>query len=578
MKLPRFQASQNTPGGSPGRTSLSTGVTDFNVGRTITAGLQDLFEKKLKYDQQLKELEFSSKQKQTEADLYNGYTEFSEYQKSEEDVEKINKKFEDYQIKTRNDLQKKYGNDYKRIGGLVELKLAEQKRNVIQQNRKKITLNYTRKSDEHDDLYVKDLPNITSLMDIKSRYETKKISLEQDKNTGFFTDEQILKRDEKIKNASNQQYIKHQYTFGNEGFPLNQAKLLRDPTFRLEDIDGNEIPISERKNILKNLDEKIKINNNIAAENYSRQKNQEIETIIKSFYSNNNPNLREDIQNNKILKGLDKEELIKKLYGDKKKGGFPQTEQGKQFNRLITVMLTTGAIDTQNEFDNLITQPFIDGKIDEIPFNKHAESYRKNRDRTEKYKTQVLKNAQNKIESVLGVTASENILAILTGNVSNEDKKKLLVEAISGDPGDEKTIRMILAYEAANNINQLVRIGEENNISISSMLQDKNSPNYIINKVISEYLVELERLEKQKTFNKIEYLQRTESPFLYDPKEFEENINLGTITQEKFNIEVPPIENLSVEEYMKKYPQYFGFGPSPTTDKINPAFETKERK
>ena len=137
MKLPRFQASQNTPGGSPGRTSLSTGVTDFNVGRTITAGLQDLFEKKLKYDQQLKELEFSSKQKQTEADLYNGYTEFSEYQKSEEDVEKINKKFEDYQNKTRNDLQKKYGNDYKRIGGLVELKLAEQKRNVIQQNRKK---------------------------------------------------------------------------------------------------------------------------------------------------------------------------------------------------------------------------------------------------------------------------------------------------------------------------------------------------------------------------------------------------------------------------------------------------------
>jgi hypothetical protein len=200
--------------------------------------------------------------------------------------------------------------------------------------------------------------------------------------------------------------------------------------------------------------------------------------------------------------------------------------------------------------------------------------FRELRGKRESYKQSILDEALGVIGSQVGPNAIPIFQTVLSGGEKTANAKQKFIDALSTqDPKEQE--QKILAYEAANNLRNLVSIGQKNGLSVESMVQDVTSPNYIVNKVISSYLQKIENLETEDLKNRINVLKQGTRVFGISPDDFKKDIEQGMFIKSTAtkDINLPPIGDLSPADYINQYPQYF-FGTK--RESFNPEFETKD--
>ena len=358
--------------------------------------------------------------------------------------------------------------------------------------------------DGENDLYKSKLENAQSLKQIKGLYDLhSNLTLKKGVTTQLYNDETYRKLVDDTKDYTNNKYIMFQVMQGAETMSPDGEKVidhqqiyknLRNNAFEIKDIDGNILSPDDdlRKALIK--DYKTKRDNQIAV--FKDQKDKKDDTTMLDFTNTllgMEAGNKEDIKKgetflldlkNSDLDDNDKRTLksaytttISNLASGKKSYDSPQ---GLQMKALLTNFVLSGAIDTHKE--RMIIQDMIGkGYIKpEYGTKLHKLSIEFTKDKNA-YKKDLVKSATRLLLKEVGVNTKGDQIANVLSITNPEERTSALLGLIGSDALTQE------AYNAVNNMNELIAQGERNGFSYENMLTNPRSPNYILQDVIDVY-------------------------------------------------------------------------------------------
>jgi hypothetical protein len=260
-----------------------------------------------------------------------------------------------------------------------------------------------------------------------------------------------------------------------------------DPSVKMYDVEGNELTVDDpaRADFIKKAQQlsseqdtfdtnQITVNDRAAVDGFN-------ERLGVLYTGQPDPTFMDDV-NKSNLSGDAKKKLnadyLAAVKAQKDKVAYWDTDAGKQTDAIVTAMVLSGAIDTEEE-KSVIIQLLAEGKIKPeraTALKTQIETMQKD---ANSHKLFMFKNAAKVVLKEAG--ADPNLLSMLDGqNMTAKDVNEVLGSIFSS--GLDAT-----AYTAVNNLTRIIAEGEKKGISMADMLINTKSPHYVINDLVQVY-------------------------------------------------------------------------------------------
>jgi len=590
MKLPRYQKGTFSQGA--GSRSLTAGLQQGpSAGQQIAKTVQNFIQQKIEFDVKMNEIQFKTNSKQYNAEVGDSMLSFITDIETRDDTENFDPEYNSLVTQLTSGAKQKFGDGFERYQGDFQQAILLGRSNYEKVKRKKIIAVAQNTSLKDDSTWNTNIFNFKNPLLISQEYEIRRKLIEDEGGEGLFTPTETKQRLDSSRQAANNATIQKQ--IGNFGDLDGQLRNLQNRDFKIFDVNGVELSLNHplRQAMISEKIATNKSNQQYAEELTARQQNKEIEyfqgLVNEHLYKEPNPQLPKQILNS----GL-KEEVKKNFLEQikKEKEDLSETRKGKNINRFVDVLIESGMIDTDTEIYQFITKYHLaeEGSyFGGTEYENKMKRIQQLRDRTTAYKNEVMEEALGAISAQIGADQGsifqKILLARTKGTQGKKEAQDMFMNSIINKTPEEQE-KDLLAFEAANNLRNLISIGEKNGLTIESMVQDISSDNYIVNKVISSYLQKEKNITADYLKNRSNDMVDQVRVFGINPKDFKRDIEQGTLYPAGYgmpqqniqlkDIEMPPMENLTPIQYMEKYPQYF-FGKPPTSG-FNPTFKTKE--
>ena len=414
--------------------------------------------------------------------------------------------------------------------------------------------------------YKTSIENATSLPQIKSQFELyTELHLKKNLETNMFDQEKFGEVKQETKDYTNNKYGMLQATNGEiimspngsqEVDWNNVTSKLKDTNFKMYDLDNNELTVDDdiRQALIKQATESYNSQNSL----HTSQKvkiDREVKTNFVSTLIGLESGNEEAMEKSKtFLNDLDASDLLpaqkltyKNAYLTSLKNLKEGTStydsvQGQQALTIATFMVGSGAMDTEAEREVLWD---LMGK-NLIKPDKAMQLYEKSMSLTKgrnEFKKQLTTKATSMLMKEIG--ADEGIINLL-GNLQNiapENRTAALTQAISAGKMTQE------AYNAMNNMFQLIAEGERKGFTYENMLVNRRSPNYILNDLVETYKGTMNDARLGELQSKIDgIIQTPDKSFYIMPPEY-----FATKTGSNANMVMPPrLDGEGVLDYVKR--------------------------
>ena len=332
-----------------------------------------------------------------------------------------------------------------------------------------------------------------------------------------------------------------------------------DPNVKMYDVDGKEVTVddAQRAEFIKMAKDKSTEQtsydeNSIKVKN--RENNDSFSKRIAAVYAGKkDPSFMDDL----LKSGLDGES--QKTHASNYKTAITalasgvkywDTPEGRQTDGLVTAMVLSGMIDTEDE-KSTIYGLVASGQLSPERGTTLTTQIEKQQTDRNSHKVLMYKNAVRTILKEAG--APQNILnqldSMQAGSVTGKNIGDIIT-SMTGDPMSEN------AYVAVNNLTKLIAEGEKKGLTMNEMLMNPNSPNYIMRDLIEVYKENFKK-ERIKDFDikASAYINMSE-----DVKKFG-NYRIDPVAWANYNnrattIKMPPVppraENEPINTYLMR--------------------------
>ena len=573
MKLPRYTSDSNVGNVRSSRT-LTTGVQEggaiAEIGKIALNKATEYGARKNAHDAKMRRLDINTNKDLSSAMFFGKTSQFETSLDKRQDFLTPDNWAMDYEkMSLTAEKEFKAGLDeqtWKEYQPLFYQKMFEGRNAVA----KKIT-NQKLKNAGHAFLeqniaYKTSIENATSLFDMKAQFELyTELHLKKNLQTNMFDQEKFGAVKQETKDYTNNKYGMLQATNGEiimspngsqEVDWNNVTSKLKDTNFKMYDLDNNELTVDDdiRQALIKQATESYNSQNSL----HTSQKvkiDREVKTNFVSTLIGLESGNEEAMEKSKtFLNDLDASDLLpaqkltyKNAYLTSLKNLKEGTStydsvQGQQALTIATFMVGSGAMDTEAEREVLWD---LMGK-NLIKPDKAMQLYEKSMSLTKgrnEFKKQLTTKATSMLMKEIG--ADEGIINLL-GNLQNiapENRTAALTQAISAGKMTQE------AYNAMNNMFQLIAEGERKGFTYENMLVNRRSPNYILNDLVETYKGTMNDARLGELQSKIDgIIQTPDKSFYIMPPEY-----FATKTGSNANMVMPPrLDGEGVLDYVKR--------------------------
>jgi len=572
MKIPRYKDTDVNI--SSGR-SLTTGIGSsqglVEVGKTALNAVTQYANAKTNYDAKMRRLEINTNVSLSNAQFGGNNQLYVDGLKSRDDyltpdnwLNEYEADFKKQELNYKKQLDEQtfkefmptFYESYFATKSAIVNKIADQK-----------VINAQIALDGENQLFQSKIETATNLPAIKSAYtQHKDLTLKKNLTTELFNSDTYKTLVEDSKNFANSKYIEFQLFNGSKivtpngdtEIDYNDAyEKARNKDFSIVDIDGNALTPDDdkRKDIVKAL-KTLASDQDAIIKSQKEEKDKDTreeftDTILgimagdktaqtksKTFYSDL-ANSSLDPKDKLTLRNA-YETSIKNLSAGTNSYDSPQ---GLAAKSIMTTLVYSGVIDTKKE-ETIILDMMGKGLIKPEYATKLITDARKQTKDKNSYKKTLVKNATRMLLKELGVEDKGAVLDQLE-NVAPENVISVLQSMMSTDN------LSVEAYNAMNNLNELIAEGERKGFSFENMLANPRSENYLLNDVINVYKEPINKLKINNLKTKIDILSKQ-----VDGKEFRTHYIVPSTyfnnkTPRGGNVVVPPrLENEDIQTYI----------------------------
>ena len=572
MKIPRYKDTDVNI--SSGR-SLTTGIGSsqglVEVGKTALNAVTQYANAKTNYDAKMRRLEINTNVSLSNAQFGGNNQLYVDGLKSRDDyltpdnwLNEYEANFKKQELNYKKQLDEQtfkefmptFYESYFATKSAIVNKIADQK-----------VINAQIALDGENQLFQSKIETATNLPAIKSAYtQHKDLTLKKNLTTELFNSDTYKTLVEDSKNFANSKYIEFQLFNGSKivtpngdtEIDYNDAyEKARNKDFSIVDIDGNALTPDDdkRKDIVKAL-KTLASDQDAIIKSQKEEKDKDTreeftDTILgimagdktaqtksKTFYSDL-ANSSLDPKDKLTLRNA-YETSIKNLSAGTNSYDSPQ---GLAAKSIMTTLVYSGVIDTKKE-ETIILDMMGKGLIKPEYATKLITDARKQTKDKNSYKKTLVKNATRMLLKELGVEDKGAVLDQLE-NVAPENVISVLQSMMSTDN------LSVEAYNAMNNLNELIAEGERKGFSFENMLANPRSENYLLNDVINVYKEPINKLKINNLKTKIDILSKQ-----VDGKEFRTHYIVPSTyfnnkTPRGGNVVVPPrLENEDIQTYI----------------------------
>lgn len=267
------------------------------------------------------------------------------------------------------------------------------------------------------------------------------------------------------------------------------AERAADPTVKMVDVEGNELTVDDpaRKEFISNAitlsNEQEGFDKSQRTENMRTDNNNFNNRLIGIYRGNVDDNFLKDLEDNNTIDGPTKKTLASAYSTavNARNEGKPyyDTIEGKKTESLVTAMVLSGMIDTEEEKSTIIKLA-ADGMISPDTarsLTSDIEKYQKDKNN---HKLIMYRNAVKTVMKAAG--APPDVLSQMDAleGLSGAD----LMTQLNNIMGSNMTPN---AYKAVNNLTLLIAEGEKKGLTMNQMLMNPKSPAYLMNDLVQVY-------------------------------------------------------------------------------------------
>ena len=572
MKIPRYSGTDvNISSGRSLTTGIGTSQGIVQIGQTAMNAVTKFANAKNSYDAKMRRLEINTNVSLSNAQFGGNNQLYVDGLKSRDDYLTPDNWLNDYEAdfkkqelnykkqldeQTFKEFMPTFYESYFATKSAIVNKIADQK-----------VINAQIALDGENQLFQSKIETATNLPAIKSAYtQHKDLTLKKNLTTELFNSDTYKTLVEDSKNFANSKYIEFQLFNGSKivtpngdtEIDYNDAyEKARNKDFSIVDIDGNALTPDDdkRKDIVKAL-KTLASDQDAIIKSQKEEKDKDTreeftDTILgimagdktaqtksKTFYSDL-ANSSLDPKDKLTLRNA-YETSIKNLSAGTNSYDSPQ---GLAAKSIMTTLVYSGVIDTKKE-ETIILDMMGKGLIKPEYATKLITDARKQTKDKNSYKKTLVKNATRMLLKELGVEDKGAVLDQLE-NVAPENVISVLQSMMSTDN------LSVEAYNAMNNLNELIAEGERKGFSFENMLANPRSENYLLNDVINVYKEPINKLKINNLKTKIDILSKK-----VDGKEFRTHYIVPSTyfnnkTPRGGNVVVPPrLENEDIQTYI----------------------------
>ena len=572
MKIPRYKDTDvNISSGKSLTTGIGSSQGLVEVGKTALNAVTQYANAKTNYDAKMRRLEINTNVSLSNAQFGGNNQLYVDGLKSRDDyltpdnwLNEYEADFKKQELNYKKQLDEQtfkefmptFYESYFATKSAIVNKIADQK-----------VINAQIALDGENQLFQSKIETATNLPAIKSAYtQHKDLTLKKNLTTELFNSDTYKTLVEDSKNFANSKYIEFQLFNGSKivtpngdtEIDYNDAyEKARNKDFSIVDIDGNALTPDDdkRKDIVKAL-KTLASDQDAIIKSQKEEKDKDTreeftDTILgimagdktaqtksKTFYSDL-ANSSLDPKDKLTLRNA-YETSIKNLSAGTNSYDSPQ---GLAAKSIMTTLVYSGVIDTKKE-ETIILDMMGKGLIKPEYATKLITDARKQTKDKNSYKKTLVKNATRMLLKELGVEDKGAVLDQLE-NVAPENVISVLQSMMSTDN------LSVEAYNAMNNLNELIAEGERKGFSFENMLANPRSENYLLNDVINVYKEPINKLKINNLKTKIDILSKQ-----VDGKEFRTHYIVPSTyfnnkTPRGGNVVVPPrLENEDIQTYI----------------------------
>jgi|DEB0MinimDraft_6_1074348.scaffolds.fasta_scaffold01619_4 hypothetical protein len=564
MKIPRYNSGDITV--SSGR-SLTTGTGAsqglVEIGKTAMNAVNDYGARKNAFDAKMRRLEIETNKSLANSTFYGSNQGYLDNLDSREDyltpdnwLIDYEKNFIKQETQFKSSLDEQTWNEYK---PLFYQSYFETKSKINQKISGQKLVNAKIALDESNDKYKQKIDNATSLKEIKGHYDFyNQTSLKGNVTTGLFNDETYQELLKDTKTWTNNKYLMFQANEGAQtqspaGFvEIDQGVVLqrlKDKNFEIKDIDGNVLTPDDdlRKEMIKEA-KTLFDNQQATFKKQTEIKDQGQKTDFTNEIIGLEAGNADAVNNSKtFLTRLEQSDLspdvkislknsfntaIKNMTSGKASWN---TAEGIQAKAIVTSLVYSGAMDTEPE-RQIILDLMASGHLKpEDAGSLYSKSIELTKGRNQ-YKKTLLDRAVKVVLKEVGAGDKAELIKQLS-KLSGAERMAYLTSALSNDD------LSIEAFNAVNNVFQIVAEGERKGFSYENMLANQRSPNYIINDVIDTYKAPIQDAKFKELQSKINGIKN-----VYDMTGQQKFDNYYILPSEYFTQKKPALENISIPQ------------------------------
>jgi len=528
IKIPRYESQiTSVSGDRPIGTSASASQALTELGKQSMQLISNYADTQNKHLSKIKRLEINTNKALANAEFSNKNNSFFESLDSredfltpdnwliqyEQDFLKDEKKYKSaLDQQTWSEFSPLFYNNYFETKNKIRKKINQQKLN-----------NGLMAINQADETYKQSVENAGSLKEIEAQWELHtELTLKSNVTTGMYNNEKYQEKLQELKKWTNDKYVMFQADEGLKTMSPNGTseidygaalQRLKDSNFKIKSVDGSELTPDDdvRKEMIKNY--KTLFDNQVAT--HKSQKEIKDRDTIKNFTNTIiglEANDKDSIQKSKTFlqdlknSNLDNEKKLKlknayntAIENLTKGTSSWNTPQALQAKAIVTSLVLNGAIDTEKEREvilDLLGKGLLKSEDASKLYSKSIEMAKSKND----YKSKLIERAEKVILKELG---SSDIIEKLDNlkNLKGESRFAAL-QALQTESGLTQE-----AFEAINNLYQIVAEGEKKGFSYENMLANQRSPNYLINDIIDTYKAPVSDAKFKELSVKIKGLQ-----------------------------------------------------------------------
>jgi len=341
------------------------------------------------------------------------------------------------------------------------------------------------------------------------------------------------------------------------------AERAADPTVKMVDVEGNEITVDDpaRKEFISNAitlsNEQEGFDKSQRTENMRTDNNNFNQRLIGIYRGNVDNNFLKELEDNNTIDGPTKKTLAS-AYSTAVKArneGKPyyDTIEGKKTESLVTAMVLSGMIDTEEEKSTII-QLGADGMISPDTTRQLTSDIEKYQKDKNNHKLIMYRNAVKTVMKAAGAPPDVLSRMDMLESMSQAD----LMTQISTIMGSNMTPN---AYKAVNNLTLLIAEGEKKGLTMNEMLMNPKSPAYLMNDLVQVYTDKA----KEENIRNFELKAKGTNAYIMEDAKFG-NYKIDPVGWAKYveskggtaqNIQVPPREeNEPINTYLLRLQKF----------------------